>query len=196
MIEYILIGTFVGIFLLMLLTYFINSKKINKSSKKLQKENKDDKKDDNKKVEVPSEMSAQKPVDKAISEANYEYNMKEAFEKIEQQRAEYENTPKSVKDNSRLKLDRGEFKTELQRSLEANTISSETNIISSSTAKMDFEISSQSKEGNVNIDKQIAEEYEKEHSKSQKLKNLAEEINNMSPQAKAVLINDILNKKY
>ena len=202
MIEYIFIGVFVGIFLLLILTYFINSKKINKNNKKpekkdvktIEKTKKDDKKTDAEKVEVPSELSKEKPIDKAIDEANYEYHMKEAFEKIEQEKNDFEKSSKIEIGGSRLKLERGDFKTELQKSLETNTISSQTNIISSATAKMDYEISSEKKEDKIDIDKQIAEEYEKEHAKNQK--SLANEINNLSTEAKVILINDVLKKKY
>lgn len=203
MTEYILIGVLVGIFLILLLTYFMNSKKINKKSKskdkvldKLKdKDKKDEIKDPNEKVEVPSEIINEKPIDKAIKEANAEYHMNEAFEKIEQERIAFENYSRpSHSSTGRLKLDREEFKSELQKSLEQNTISSETNVISSATAKMDFEISSQPNNQNVDVEKQIAEDYMKSH--SEKKGTLADEIINMSPEAKAILLNDVLNKKY
>ena len=205
MIEYVLIGVLSGIFLLIALTYFINSKKIAQKGKPKAKkedkpkekvdEKKDDKKDAGEKVECPSEVIADKPVARAIQEANAEFHMKEAFEIIEQERIAFEKGAQQGKSVSgRLQLDRDEFKSELQKSLETNVISSDTNVISSATAKMDYEISSQPKEQNVDIEKQIAEEYMKKHSKN--TNELADEIRNLSPEAKAILLNDVLNRKY
>ena len=203
MLEYILIAVLAGIFLLLLLTYFINSKKIQKKAKAKEKSNDkpkeksktDEKKDPNEKVEVPSVISSEKPVEKAIKEANAEYHIKEAFEIIEQERIAYENSSRpSHTSSGRLKLDRGEFKSELQKSLEQNVISSDTNVISSATAKMDYEMSSQQVEQNSDVEKQIAEDYMKSH--TSKNGSLADEIVNLSPEAKAILLNDVLNKKY
>ena len=203
MIEYIIIGVLAFIFLTLVLTYFMNSRKINKNAKpKFKTEDKpkeevkkEEKKDPDEKVEVPSEITKEKPVERAINEANTEYHMKKAFEIIEQERIAFENDAKQNKNStSRLKLDRGEFKSELQKSLEKRTISSETNVISSATAKMDFEISSQSGDDSVDVDKQIAEDYVKTH--NTKIESIADEIRNMSPEARAILLTDILNKKY
>ena len=203
MIGYVIIGVAAFIFLFLILTYFIKSKVLEekiKEKKKIEekakeKDKKEEKKDPSEKVEVPSELSKENPFDKAIKEANAEYHMKEAFEIIEQERIAFENSSRpSHSATGRLKLDREEFKSELQKSLENNTISSETNVISSATAKMDYEISSQPKSQDTDVEKQIAEEYVKNHNLSSG--SIADEIRNMSPEAKAILLNDVFNKKY
>ena len=192
MAGYIIIGVFGAIFLFILILYMINTKKINKKVQKTKEKEKVEK-EKHEKVEVESEITKEKPLDAAIAQANIDYHVKEAFERIEQERIEFEKDSKRGSEGGRLKLDRGDFRTELQKSLETNIISSETNVISSDTAKMDYEISSEKKEEKVDIDKQIAEEHENDKDKS---KTLLDEINNLSPEAKSILINDILKKKY
>lgn len=192
--EYIFIGIFALISLFILVFYLINSAKINKKQKKVTEKKKTEDKIKDEKIEVPAEQSKEKPVEKAIKEANIDYQIKEAFERIEQERIEYENAPKNRTIGGKLKLDRDGFKTELQKSLETNKISSDTNVISSATAKMDYEIRDNQAKEQVDIDKQIAEEYVKNQEK--KNKSLGEELKDMSPEMKAIMLNDILNKKY
>ena len=197
--EYFFIGFFALISLFILVFYIINSVKINKKQKKVlenkktEEKNKEEKSKDEK-IEVPAEQSVEKPVERAIKEANIEFQIKEAFERIEQERVEYENAPKNRAIGGKLQLDRGEFKTELQKSLETNKISSETNTISSSTAKMDFEMKDFKTDEQVDVEKQIAEEYMKKQENQNK--TLGDELKEMSPELKAIMLNDILNKKY
>ena len=208
--EIIFVSVIGAVLLFIAVLYCINSVKINKKAKKAEKPKeakKEEEKKTDEKVEVKPEISAEKPIERAIKEANVEFQIKEAFEKIEQERIDYEKTAK-VTDKSiggKLKLDRGDFRTELQKTLEdngtyeRNVISSETNRMKSETAQMDYEIRPQSI-ANVtenyenDIDKQIAEEYMNNHQPRQK--TLKEEINGMSPEAKAMMLNDLLKRKY
>ena len=193
--EYFFIGFFALISLFILIFYIINTVKMNKTQKKVtEKKMTEEKKKDDDKIEVPAEQSKEKPVEKAIKEANIEFQIKEAFEKIEQESVEYENFPKNRTIGGKLQVDRGEFKTELQKSLETNKISSETNTISSSTAKMDFEMKDFKTNEQIDVEKQIAEEYIKKQENQNK--TLGDELKDMSPEMKAMMLNDILNKKY
>ena len=191
--EYFFIGFLALISLLILVFYIINTIKINKSQKKVAEKKKAEENKDEK-IEVTVEQTQEKPMEKAIKEANIEYQIKEAFEKIEQERVEYENAPKNKNVNGKLQLDRGEFKTELQKSLETYKISSDTNVISSSTQQMNFEMSNDKTNEQFDIEKQIAEEYMKKQENQKK--TLSEELKEMSPELKTIMINDILNKKY
>jgi len=192
--EYFFIGFFVIISVFILVFYTINTVKMNKVQKKVAEKKKAEEKKKDEKIEVPAEQSKEKPVEKAIKEANIEFQIKEAFERIEQERVEFENVPKNRNIGGKLQLDRGEFKTELQKSLETNKISSETNTISSATAKMDFEVKDLKTNEQIDVDKQIAEEYLKNHDGQNK--TLSDELKDMSPEMKAIMLNDILNKKY
>ena len=191
--EYFFIGFLALISLLILVFYIINTIKINKSQKKVAEKKKAEENKDEK-IEVTVEQTQEKPMEKAIKEANIEYQIKEAFEKIEQERVEYENAPKNKNVNGKLQLDRGEFKTELQKSLETYKISSDTNVISSSTQQMNFEMSNDKTNEQFDMEKQIAEEYMKKQENQKK--TLGDELKDMSPEMKAMMLNDILNKKY
>ena len=192
--EYILIGSVALISLFILVFYSINTRRINKKQTKVPEKKKVEEKTKDEEIEVPAEQTAEKPVEKAIKEANIDYQIKEAFERIEQERIEYENVPKNRSIGGKLQVDREGFKTELQKSLEINKISSDTNVISSATAKMDYETADAQTQEQVDVDKQIAEEYMKNHEK--KNKSLGDELKSMSPEMKTIMFNDILNKKY
>ena len=178
--EFILIGALALISLFILVFYIINTVKMNKKQKKVAEKKKIEEKVKDEKIEVSAEQSKEKPVEKAIKEANIEYQIKEAFERIEQERIEYENVPKNRSIGGKLQVNREEFKTELQKSLEISKISNEMR-------------DNQAKE-QVDVDKQIAEEYMKNQEK--KKKSLGDELKDMSPEMKTIMFNDILNKKY
>ena len=193
MIGYIIIGVFAVIVLYIVALYFVNSRKIKKkNAQKTEKVEKEKEKpvDKNEKVEVQSEITTGSPLEKAINEANNYSNKTEieiAFQKMEEQRQAYEKSNVKSITSRGLKKDRSNFKTELQIAIENNNvaISSDTNIIGKEGP---------SQEQIDRTNQAIAKEHESEKPMSHE--KIASEISKMSPEAKAILINDILGKKY
>ena len=151
MIGYIIIGVFAVVILYITILYFINSKKIKNAQSKAQAkdakagEKKDASKTDGagKKVEVKSEVIKGSYKDASIEDLNKQSQQAviEAFKKIDEAEKAFESRKqtKGYNDNGRLKLDRSNFKSELQKSLENAKISSETNKMKFETAKMGME---------------------------------------------------------
>lgn len=197
MIGYIIIGVFAIVILYIAILYFVNSKKIKKAQSKATAkdakagEKKDASKADGagKKVEVKSEVVKGSYKDASIEDLNRQSQQAviEAFKKIDEAEKAFESRKqtKGYNDNGRLKLDRSNFKSELQKSLENAKISSETN-------KMKFETAKMGEEGIP----QTSNDTQTPAKKQARATTLGEEINNMSPELKTVLLNDILNKKY
>lgn len=195
MLGYIIIGVFVLIFASLAVLYFINSKKIKKASKAKAKKDDASKKPDEKaeKVEVKSEVIKGNPVENAIKSANAEQEMEEAFRRIDEQKKLYdlEVSLKASQKTGRLQVDRGDFKTDLQKTLEQNTISSQTNKLESETRQMGHEgpdaIASQD---------QISSNDKQQTLQQDKIVSISQEIENLSPELKAILIDNLLDKKY
>lgn len=194
MIGYIIIGVFAVIFLYIMALYFINSRKIkNKNVQKAEKAEKTEK-DKNEKVEVQSEISSGNPLEKAIKETNdYSNNteIEQAYKQIDAQREAFEKTNSKTFRYRGLRKDRDNFKTELQMAMETNQMAMEHNRISSETNVIGKEGPSKAQIDRTNLEIEL--ENQKKVSKET---TIAQEINKMSPEAKAVLINDILGKKY
>lgn len=191
MIGYIILGILALIFIYITVLYFVNSKKINKD----QKQKKDSEKksvviaseskkepEQKNKVEVNSEMLSATPIEQAINEEKDSNKLKSEFQKVQ---AEIEKE-RAIQGN-RLYRDKDMFKTSLEgkKTTLEKTISSQTNVIGEegpSEAQID------------ETDKEIKEENTKNENNSD---SIADEINNISPELKAILMSsDILNKKY
>lgn len=191
MIGYIILGILALIFIYITVLYFVNSKKINKD----QKQKKDSEKksvviaseskkepEQKNKVEVNSEMLSATPIEQAINEEKDSNKLKSEFQKVQ---AEIEKE-RAIQGN-RLYRDKDMFKTNLEgkKTTLEKTISSQTNVIGEegpSEAQID------------ETDKEIKEENTKNENNSD---SIADEINNISPELKAILMSsDILNKKY
>ena len=193
MIGYVFIGIFAVVFIYIMALYFINSKKIkNKNAQKAEKVEKE--KEKTEKVEVQSEVTSGSPLEKAINEANdYSKNteIEEAYKQMDAQREAFEHTSRKMYRDRGLRKDRENFKTELQMAMETNQMAMESNRISSETNVIGKEGPSQEQINRTNL------EIEPENkNKETKQKTISSEINNMSPEAKALLLNDILDKKY
>ena len=193
MIGYIIIGIFAVIFVYIMSLYFINSRKIKKKNiEKTKKEEKE--KEKNEKVEVKSEITTGSPLEKAINEAN-DYSksteIEQAFRQIDAQREAYEKTNVKGQRYRGLRKDRENFKTELQMAMETNRMAMEDNRISSETNVIGKEGPSQEQIDRTN--NAIAKEKENKNISDE---TIANEISKMSPEAKVILINDILGKKY
>jgi predicted membrane protein len=176
--EYVIIGIFAVIFIFIFALYFINSKKINKA-KKAEEAKKDGGTGEDKKVEVKSTVIQGSALENAIAEqedANDTSNNVDATEpaKVEQKRV----------DNSRLKLDREEFVSEIRKS---------TDIGETKRVRLSSETNKIGKEG---PDIVITESDEAEKKSENSSKTFADEMKSLSPEMKALLLNDILNRKY
>ena len=192
MIGYILIGAFAIVLIYISVLYFINSKKIKKqqgqkTKKEVEKADKQDKAKQKaesgakEKVEVKSTVVQGTVADEALKEAEYENNLKEAFEKVEKDVAKQKDTSKLAREC--LSRNKEMFTTELDQ--RQTTISSFTNTMGHEGP--DAETIAQ-------INKEIADE-DKAEQKPQK-PSLKSEVDNLSPEMKALLLNDILNRKY
>lgn len=192
MIGYILIGAFAIVLIYIAVLYSINSKKIKKqqeqkTKKEVEKADAQDKAKQKaesgakEKVEVKSTVVQGTVADEALKEAEYENNLKEAFEKVEKDVAKQEDTSKLARE--RLSRNKEMFTTELDQ--RQTTISSFTNIMGHEGPDA---------ETIAKINKEIADE-DKAEQKPQK-SSLKSEVDNLSPEMKALLLNDILNRKY
>lgn len=192
MIGYILIGAFAIVLIYIAVLYSINSKKIKKqqeqkTKKEVEKADEQDKAKQKaesgakEKVEVKSTVVQGTVADEALKEAEYQNNLKEAFEKVEKDVAKQEDKSKL----SRERLSRNEemFTTELDQ--RQTTISSFTNTMGHQGPDA---------ESIAKINKEIADE-DRAEQKPQK-PSLKSEVDNLSPEMKALLLNDILNRKY
>ena len=195
--EYIIIAIFAVLILYVGLVYVINSIKMKRKAKPKTEEKpkttsvvtqtKPTTKPSGEigKVEVKSEILTEKPVEKAIKETNLDYQINEAFEKINAERDEYLRHTQKVGRIGRLKVDRSEFNPELKA-----TKYIKRNVLKSETAEIGHEGPSKRAYPSRDEKKDLNEQTDAT------AKTIADEINNMSPEAKAILINDILNKKY
>ena len=193
MIGYVFIGIFAVIFIYIMTLYYINSKKIkNKNAQKAENVKKEEKKTE--KVEVKSEITSGSPLEKAISEANdYSKNseIEEAYRQMDAQREAFEHTNRKMYREKGLRKDRENFKTELQMAMETNQMAMENNRISSETNVIGKEGPSPEQIARTNLEIELENQ-----NKETKRNSISNEINNMSPEAKALLLNDILDKKY
>ena len=193
--EYIILGVFGIAILYVVVVYIFNSIKMkNKNKPKNEEKPKTTSvvtqtkpttkpSGENGKVEVKSEILTEKPVEKAIKETNLDYQINEAFEKINAEREEYLRHTQKVGRIGRLKVDRSEFNPELKA-----TKYMKRNVLKSETAEIGHE--GPSKKASTEDKKDLNVQTDAT------AQTIADEINNMSPAAKAILINDILNKKY
>ena len=197
--EYILIAAFALVFSFIFLVYYINTLKMKKKSQpkaekskkpeeaaKPKKEAEQPKKDDGGKVEVQSEVLTEKPVDTAKKEANIEYEINAAFEKINDEKEEYERINQKVGRVGRLQVDRSDF----NREIKSTRVKSNRNVLKSETAEIGHEGPTKRSYPSRDDKKDLNE------ATDPTVQTIADEINNMSPEAKAILINDILNNKY
>jgi len=190
MIGYIIIGIFASIVVYIAILYFVNSKKMkNKAQKSVEKAKQALRDEPKKDVEVESSMSGKTPIEIAIMEENSKINkteIEQAFLRIEDQRLEYE---KYVGNKNKRN---GKYLTELEQSLENDSTGFyRTKHMSSETAIIGRE--GPSKESIDRVNQEISKE---NISQDEIDRSLANEINNLSPELKAVLLNDILSKKY
>ena len=178
MIAYILIGIVLLCFIYIIVLYFVNSKKIAKAQKN--KQDKTEKKDDKNQSKVDKKPAVVEVKSQVIKGTMFEEAVKEA----EKSGFKYTNDPKAdtmIKDNCRLQLDREEFVGEIKKSLETSEIKQQK--LSSETNKIGIEGPT------LNTNKQIEKKVEDKNT-------IADDINNLSPQLKALLVNDVLNRKY
>lgn len=170
MIGYILLGIFILCILSIAILYFINSKKIKqKESKKVEANKKlEDKPTQQKpaKVEVKSQVIKGTMFEEAVKEAE-----KSGFNYDSQLKSDTASKPK---DKSRLKLEREEFVSEIKKADNGRL------------KPQRLEVERQEGPTNINSDGQ----------KSINKNDIGDEINNLSPELKALLVNDVLNKKY
>lgn len=200
--EWIIIGALAFVVVCIAIMYFINSKKIKKNSGKVEdkkgKKSKNTKGDEPKskdgKIEVESKITAESPLETAIKEENKssavrDADMVQAFEMINKQAEQYETTQKLQK--GKLKFQREKFVSQIQQSIEENGYDSVRNHVKSETATIGKEgpTIKQLDPENIKKDNLSKDELSKE-------KTIADQISNLSPEMRAILINDILNNKY
>ena len=193
--EWIIIGAFAFVILCIAVMYFINGRKIKKNSGKSL-----DKKSDSKakveipkakdgKVEVESKLTSEKPIETAIKEANQsigQTDIEKAFDAINKGAESFDATQKLQK--GKLKFQREKFKSQIQQSIEEGDVYAERKHLKSETAVIGQEGPTEKKLTNKSEEitpKDVDQE-----------KSIAEQISNLSPEMRAILINDILNNKY
>lgn len=170
MIGYILIAIVVVAVLYIVIQYSINTKKINSQKKS---EKKSEVKPKNK-IDATEQKPAENKVEvksTIINGTALENAMMEAEKQTNKTTIETENQTKSMTknsraDKSRLKLDREDFVSEIQKQ----------KILEKKIVETESGTSNQNAENDNN--------------------SISEELKNLSPELKAILINDILNKKY
>lgn len=200
--EWIIIGAIVFVALCIAIMYFINSKKINKGSdkskekldKKEEKAKTEAPKSKDEKVEVESKITAESPIETAMKEANKssaarDADMLQAFEVINNQAEQYEHTQRLQK--GKLKFQREKFVSQIQQSIQENNYDSVRNHLKSETATIGHEGPTVKQ-----LDSQNVKSEDEQNKEIAKEKTLADEISNLSPEMRAILINDILNNKY
>jgi hypothetical protein len=171
MVGYIIIAVAVLVLLYIVVLYLINNKKI---KQKQAKKDEKPKATENKKtpdtkpnmVEVKSQV---------IKGTMYEEAVKEAERAGFKYTDDLQTDTAKKQDNSRLKLDREEFVPEIKRT-EYNRLKPQ-------------KLVSERLEGPDATSK-------KKQIKTQNTDSVGDQINNLSPELKALLLNDILNKKY
>ena len=175
MIGYIILAVFVLFMIGLIALYFVNSRKIKKAEVK--KSKKEDVKTEEKKekVVVPSTRTEGMPNFEAMQQAEAENRVKETVEI-----ATHSNGKALTKTKLQKEVDLGETYIRKRMKSEITKMSSETNII-----------------GNEGSDELFETKNKNEKSKTDKQSNnnLQGQINKLSPKMKAMLFNDILNKK-
>ena len=179
MVGYIIIGITILVLLYIAILYFVNSKKIKQNQSK-KKEETQKKAEDVKEKPAPTKPAVVEVKSQVIKGTMFEEAVKEAEKqgyKYEDSSADqsYEKVYGRV-DNSRLKLERDEFIPEIKRA-EYNRLKPE-------------KLVSERQEGPDIMDKST------QKISKEKLKSLGVEINDLSPELKALLVNDVLNRKY
>ena len=174
MIEFIIIGLVAIVLLYIVILYCVNSKKIKQKQNKTDSEKKADKNVQKstdtkpKVVEVKSQVIKGTMFEEAVKEAEKSGFNYDAMCEPE--------TASKPKDNSRLKLDREQFVSEIKMAdkqrLQAQKLMPERPEGPSITSN------------------------KKQTSNKQNKESFGEQINNLSPELKALLMNDVLNKKY
>ena len=186
MIGYIMIGVFAIVLIYIVALYLKNSKKIKSSLKKpdAKANSSPEKKDE--KVEVKSTISKKTSLEQSIIEENSRISKNEiesAFSQIEAQKQAYEDSLANKNSDSDKSM------TELEKSIQRDfNFTMKKKHLRSETAKIGIE-------GPTKHAEEKQEEKPKEKNEDIN-KSLANEIQNLSPELKAVLMNDILNKKY
>ena len=198
-IEYLIIGFFAIAILYVLLVYIfgiikqkiknkqITNEKSKPAEKPAQKPTQKPSKSDEGKIEVEHEVLTEKPIDNAIKDANIQYQINEAFEKINAEKDEYERSNQKTTRTGRLQVDRSDFNSELRSTRNAK---SKRNMLKSEYVEIGHEGPTKRAYPSKDEKKDLNE------ATDPTAQTIADEINNMSPEAKAILINDILNKKY
>ncbi|MGN1212649.1 MAG: hypothetical protein ACI4TZ_01285 [Christensenellales bacterium] len=178
MVGYIIIGITILVLLYIAILYFVNSKKIKQNQSKKKEET-------TKKEEVKEKPASTKPAVVEVKSQVIKGTMfEEAVKEAEKQGYKYEDSYADQSyekvygrvDNSRLKLEREEFIPEIKRA-EYNRLKPE-------------RLVSERQEGPDIMDKST------QKISQEKLKSLGVEINDLSPELKALLVNDVLNRKY
>ena len=185
MIGYIIIAVVVLVVSYIAIIYFKNSKKIKKS--KETSKPKDAKKEE--KVEVESKILNVNPVKAAVLEENSKIakqEIEEAFVRINEQREAYQEQKKEEQAEEGY-----EYMTELEKSLalDYDNPKYKKKHLKSETAKIGEEGPSQE-----NMQKILSGENNDKTNQNID-DSLATEIQNLSPELKAMLLNDILNNK-
>lgn len=172
MLGYIFIAIFVIIAIYIIVQYSINAKKIKSKSTKKVEEKPDKKtvsKTTNDKKGADVEVKSTIISGTAVEQAIQEEEQKN------NQKTKTENNKQTKIDNSRLKLDREDFVGEIQK-MNANKISSEYN--------------------KIGVEGPATKSLKNKQVKKVQQKSVADNIKDLPPEIKALLLNDILNKKY
>ena len=184
MIGYIMIGIFAVVLIYIIALYFKNSKKIKGSGKKPDAKATKSPEKKEEKVEVESTITKKVPLEQSIIEENSRIAKNEiesAFSQIEAQRQAYEDSLTSKNSDTDKSM------TELERSMKNDSSMMKRKHLRSETAKIGVEGPTKQIEDATEAKKENADDLSK---------SIASEIQNLSPELKAILMNDILNKKY
>lgn len=169
MIGYIIVGLVVLIFAYIFILYYVNSKKI---KKKQAKKAEPDKKAEADKKSAETKQNKVEVKSQVIKGTMFEEAVKQAEEAgYKYNDKEYQSVYKRA-DNSRLKLEREEFISEIKKA-DAGRLQPQ----------------------KLKLDREEGPTKNKTSKKAQK-ESIDEQIKNLSPELKAILLNDVLNKKY
>lgn len=185
--EWIIISAFVVVFAILFVWFMLNSAKINKNDPKKSSTPKS-----NPTVKVESKITKESPIDIAIKEQNKSLSgaeIQQAFNMIDAERKAYESLQRG-KSTSRLQVDRGDNRSEIEIMMAEGQVLSSRNHLKSETNIIGVEGPSAEQIAKVNA------EIDSEGMTKSTDPSVSEQITNLSPELKAVLLNDILNKKY
>lgn len=187
--EWIIISAFVVVFAILFVWFMLNSTKINKNDPK---KSSTPKSNPTEKVKVESKITKESPIDIAIKEQNKSLSgaeIQQAFNMIDAERKAYESLQRG-KSTSRLQVDRGDNRSEIEIMMAEGQVLSSRNHLKSETNIIGVEGPSAEQIAKVNA------EIDSEGMTKPTAPGISKQIENLSPELKAVLLNDILNKKY